>query len=201
MLQWSWGQRAAIELWSLKLLWRGAITTISANEMGCGCMSFQKWHPAFCVSSGHLQFLLSRLEILAPEGKIKTQSGFDGGTWGILAREAVLLASPSTWELLIYILVTHRHVSNHNLALSYVATEACTLFFKYENAFSLWLVSSVLICWPLNFDPSLAQLSWDQGQCCLHNKWWGQGRKRAKVSDSRDCSSWATCIWVICSSR
>lgn len=65
--------------------------------------------------------------------------------------------SPCTRELPICILVTHRHVSNHNLVFSYVAAEACTLFFKYENAFSLWLVSSVLICWPLNFDPSLVQ--------------------------------------------
>lgn len=66
--------------------------------------------------------------------------------------------SPCAQELVICILVTHPHVSNHNYVFSYMAAEVCMLFFKYEKAFSLWLESPMLICQPLNFDPSLVQL-------------------------------------------
>lgn len=65
---------------------------------------------------------------------------------------------PCTQEPQICILVTHDHVSNHNYVFCYMAAEACTLFFKYEKAFSLWLESHMLIFQLLDFDPSLAQL-------------------------------------------
>jgi len=66
--------------------------------------------------------------------------------------------SPCTQVLVICILVTHHHASNHNYSLSYLAAEVCMLFFKYEKGFSLWLESPMLICQPLNFDPSPVQL-------------------------------------------
>lgn len=54
--------------------------------------------------------------------------------------------APCTQELVICILVTHHHMSNHNYGFSYMAAEVCMLFLKYEKVFSLRLEPPMLIC-------------------------------------------------------